>query len=162
MVSCYRLEASHRLHPHSRVFLGTQCMGTGPGGRIILESTQEKGNPENNKLKQEGVRLRNGMGTPGDGMSRTISVIALKGHPGQPLSPRETRTVGTQMMCHTTQCRESLFHEQSFHLALLCLITSLRPSTSLLSKRSLASDPSLLQATVVSYLLILLLSIYGK
>lgn len=116
-----------------------------------MESTQEKGNPENNKLKQEGVRLRNGMGTPGDGMSRAISVIALREHPGHPLSPRETRTVGTQMMCHTTQRRESPFHGQSLHLALLCLITPLRPSTSLLSKRSLASDPSLLQATVSPY-----------
>lgn len=68
-----------------------------------MESAHEKGNPENNKLKQEGVRLRNGIGTPGDRMFRTISVIALRKHPGQPLSPRETRTVGTQMMCHTMQ-----------------------------------------------------------
>ena len=51
-------------------------MGMIEGVRIILESAHGKGNPENDKLKQEGVRLRNGMGTPGDRMSTTISVIA--------------------------------------------------------------------------------------
>lgn len=99
------------------------------------------------------------MGSLGDRMSRTISVIALKEHPGKPLCPRETRMVGlpTQWgtddvrQCHTIQCRKSLFHGQSLPLALRCLITSFRPSTSLLLKRTLASDPSLLQAIVSPY-----------
>lgn len=61
--------------------------------RIILESAHGKGNLEN-KLKPEETRLRNRMGSLGNRMSRTISVIALKEHPGKPLCPRETRMVG--------------------------------------------------------------------
>ena len=64
------------------------------GVRIILESAHPRGNLENNKQKQEGVRPRCGMGPPGDGMSKTVSVVALEAHPGKPLRPRETRAVG--------------------------------------------------------------------
>lgn len=77
---------------------------------IILESAHPRGNLENNKQKQEGVRPRCGMGPPGDGMSKTVSVVALEAHPGKPLHPRETRAVGHPAWqdtdgfrwCHTT------------------------------------------------------------
>lgn len=80
------------------------------GVRIILESAHPRGNLENNKQKQEGVRPRCGMGPPGDGMSKTVSVLALEAHPGKPLCPRETREVGPPAWqdtdgfrwCHTT------------------------------------------------------------
>lgn len=65
---------------------------------VILESAHYKGQPRETKPKQDGLRLKSGMGTPSGrmtshpGFSRTVPV--MKVHPGKPLSPRETRTVG--------------------------------------------------------------------
>lgn len=99
-----------------------------PGVQVILESAHPGGKLENNKLKQ-GVRLRGGMLMA---CPEPLNYSPERTSWEAP-SPRGTRAVGhparqdtdDSRWCHTTKIRQSPFHGQYLHLALLRLIASL-------------------------------------